>query len=122
MFVNTQNAKDVIQESFVSAFKHLKTFKGKASFGSWLKRIVINKSIDFKSAYELKLDVSKTEKSLENFSGYFKYSYVEMPLDKDVDIRIDIDINRGKLIYDSKSFPKIEEVGTRKVLKEKTRM
>lgn len=45
-----------------------------------------------------------------------------MPLDKDVDIRIDIDINRGKLIYDSKSFPKIEEVGTRKVLKEKTRM
>lgn len=77
----------------------------------------IKKSIDFKSAYELKLDVSKTEKSLENFSGYFKYGYVEMPLDKDLDIRVDIDINRGKLIYDNKSFPKIEKVGTRKVFK-----
>jgi len=35
-------AEDLLQDSFVSAFKNLKSYKGTASFGSWLKRIVIN--------------------------------------------------------------------------------
>ncbi|WP_192823823.1 RNA polymerase sigma factor [Rufibacter sp. LB8] len=38
-------AEDVLQESFLSAFRELHTFKGDSTFGSWLKRIVINKSI-----------------------------------------------------------------------------
>lgn len=40
------DAEDVLQESFVSAFKNLHSFKGTASFGSWLKRIVINNAIN----------------------------------------------------------------------------
>ena len=39
-------AEDVLQESFLSAFRELHTYKGDSSFGSWLKRIVINKSIN----------------------------------------------------------------------------
>ena len=42
---NTAEAEDVMQESFITAFNKLDTFKGEASFGSWLKRIVINNSI-----------------------------------------------------------------------------
>ncbi|MGV6845404.1 MAG: RNA polymerase sigma factor [Lutibacter sp.] len=38
-------AEDVMQESFLAAFKKLGSYKGEVSFGSWLKRIVINKSI-----------------------------------------------------------------------------
>ncbi|MDX5347245.1 MAG: RNA polymerase sigma factor [Hymenobacteraceae bacterium] len=38
-------AEDVLQESFVNAFSELNSYKGDASFGSWLKRIVVNKSI-----------------------------------------------------------------------------
>jgi len=38
-------AEDVMQESFLVAFTKLSTFKGEVTFGSWLKRIVINKSI-----------------------------------------------------------------------------
>ena len=34
-----------MQESFLSAFTKLHTFKGEVTFGSWLKRIVINNSI-----------------------------------------------------------------------------
>jgi len=41
-----EDAEDVLQESFVDAFKHLKKFKFDSSFGYWLKRIVINKSIN----------------------------------------------------------------------------
>lgn len=42
---DTAEAEDVMQESFITAFSKLNTFKGEASFGSWLKRIVINNSI-----------------------------------------------------------------------------
>jgi RNA polymerase sigma-70 factor (ECF subfamily) len=41
----TDEAEDVMQESMITAFDKLDTFKGNASFGSWLKRIVINNSI-----------------------------------------------------------------------------
>jgi RNA polymerase sigma factor (sigma-70 family) len=42
---NTAEAEDVMQESFITAFAKLDTFKGTATFGSWLKRIVVNNSI-----------------------------------------------------------------------------
>ncbi|WP_034258078.1 RNA polymerase sigma factor [Altibacter lentus] len=38
-------AEDVMQESFITAFEKLSSFKGDASFGAWLKRIVVNNSI-----------------------------------------------------------------------------
>lgn len=38
-------AEDCMQEGFISAFEKLDTFKAEASFGAWLKRIVVNKSI-----------------------------------------------------------------------------
>lgn len=43
---NRVEAEDVLQESFINAFTRLGTFKGEASFGSWLKRIVINQSLN----------------------------------------------------------------------------
>ena len=44
---NVEQAEDLVQESFVSAFKNLRSYKGTASFGSWLKRIVINTSLNY---------------------------------------------------------------------------
>jgi RNA polymerase sigma-70 factor (ECF subfamily) len=43
---NTQEAEDVMQDSFLHAFNKIQMYKGTGSFGSWLKRIVVNKSID----------------------------------------------------------------------------
>ena len=40
-------AQDVMQEAFIKAFKKIGTYTGQASFGSWLKRIVINQSLDW---------------------------------------------------------------------------
>jgi len=42
---NTAEAEDVMQESFITAFSKLQTLKDGATFGSWLKRIVVNNSI-----------------------------------------------------------------------------
>ncbi|WP_299440453.1 RNA polymerase sigma factor [uncultured Aquimarina sp.] len=41
-----EDAEDIIQDSFVEAFKNLTSFRYESTFGSWLKRIVINKSIN----------------------------------------------------------------------------
>ncbi len=41
-----EDAEDVLQESFVSAFRNLEHYRGDATFGSWLKRIVVNRSIN----------------------------------------------------------------------------
>lgn len=38
-------AEDVMQESFLSAFTKLDSFSQQVTFGSWLKKIVINNSI-----------------------------------------------------------------------------
>ena len=38
-------AEDVLQEAFLNAFQNIHTFRGEATFGSWLKTIVINKAV-----------------------------------------------------------------------------
>ncbi len=39
-------AEDIMQESFLAAFRNIKKYKGEVSFGAWLKRIVVNRSLD----------------------------------------------------------------------------
>ncbi len=39
-------AEDVMQEAFLSAFEKISTYSGSVSFGAWLKRIVVNRSLD----------------------------------------------------------------------------
>lgn len=41
-----QEAEDIMQESFLSAFRKIKMYSGEVSFGAWLKKIVINNSLD----------------------------------------------------------------------------
>ena len=43
---NTGDAEDVLQEAFLDAFRSLNDFHYHSTFGAWLKRIVINKSIN----------------------------------------------------------------------------
>lgn len=39
-------AEDIMQEAFIKAFKKIDSYKNEVPFGAWLKRIVINHSID----------------------------------------------------------------------------
>jgi RNA polymerase sigma-70 factor (ECF subfamily) len=43
-----EDAQDVVQEAFVKAYLSIKKFEGKASFYTWLYRIVYNLAIDYK--------------------------------------------------------------------------
>ncbi|MGB3145182.1 MAG: RNA polymerase sigma factor [Maribacter sp.] len=57
---DSAQAEDVMQESFLSAFTKLDTFNGEVTFGSWLKRIVINNSI-----YQYRKQQKKNEVALD---------------------------------------------------------
>jgi RNA polymerase sigma factor (sigma-70 family) len=43
---NEADAEDVLQEAFISAFRNLDHYRGDATFGSWIKKIVVNKAIN----------------------------------------------------------------------------
>ncbi len=41
-----EDAEDALQDSFIKAFSNLNQFNYQSTFGAWLKRIVVNHSID----------------------------------------------------------------------------
>ena len=43
---DAEEAEDVLQDAFISAFNNLERYRGDSTFGAWLKRIVVNKAIN----------------------------------------------------------------------------
>lgn len=80
---NVDDAEDVLQESFIKAFQRIEQFKGEVTFGAWLKRIVVNRCIDF-----LK---SKHQQTVE-----LKESYLHMAEDHDWSVEEGISIAQVK--------------------------
>ncbi len=72
---NKEDAEDIVQDSFVDAFKNLNSFKYDSTFGAWLKRIVINKSINYlkkKKIAVIPMDAHEfhlTEETVESFEA-----------------------------------------------------
>ena len=67
-----EDAEDVVQESFVEAFKKMDTFRFESTFGAWLKRIVINRSINHLKAKRLLFSSMENEREPveeENMEG-----------------------------------------------------
>ncbi len=44
---NEQDAEDIVQETFLRAYKQLNRYENRAGFGTWLYRIAANYSLDF---------------------------------------------------------------------------
>ena len=68
------DAEDVTQDAFVSAFRNLDSFKGTSTFGAWLKRIVVNKAINFLKKKRPEsmsmLEISQQERAISPESGH----------------------------------------------------
>src|SRR6266853_6312375 len=47
MTSNHEDANDLTQETFIKAYRALKSFKGDSSFYTWVYRIAVNKTINF---------------------------------------------------------------------------
>jgi RNA polymerase sigma-70 factor (ECF subfamily) len=55
---NWQDAEDVLQDSFMKAFTHLKDFEERSSFSSWLTRIAINSALMLLRKKRFRIEVS----------------------------------------------------------------
>lgn len=43
---NREDTEDILQESFTECFRNIDSFRFESTFGAWLKKIVVNKSIN----------------------------------------------------------------------------
>ncbi|MGB8190337.1 MAG: sigma-70 family RNA polymerase sigma factor, partial [Chitinophagaceae bacterium] len=70
---NHQDVEDLMQEAFISAFQHLDKFEQRASFKTWIIKIMINQC--FKKAQKMNYrnetasDTSKYEKAIPMFEN-----------------------------------------------------
>ena len=58
MTSNHEDANDLVQETFIKAYRALKTFKGDSSFYTWVYRIAVNKTINFLKQRKNRLHMS----------------------------------------------------------------
>jgi RNA polymerase sigma-70 factor (ECF subfamily) len=61
---NHEDAEDALQDSFLSAFAHLRNFDGRSSFSTWLTRIAINAAL-----MKLRKNHGSREISMDDLAG-----------------------------------------------------
>src|SRR5437879_4279558 len=58
---NEQDAEDVVQDSFLRAYRQLGRFESRANFGTWLYRITANCAVDLMRARQARRDQARAE-------------------------------------------------------------
>lgn len=86
------DAEDVMQDSFLDAFQKVDQYSEEGSFGGWLKRIVINNSLDFLNKKKSQIQLNDNLEVVEDT--------------KDIDIDIDDEIKIQDL---KKALEKIKD-------------
>ena len=87
-----EDAEDVLQESFVKIFKHIKSYRQDFSFEGWMRRIVVNTAIthyrkNLKHRHHQDIsEVQATPRDLENHTDLeftadeLEYAIAQLPL------------------------------------------
>ncbi|MGC2697809.1 MAG: sigma-70 family RNA polymerase sigma factor [Candidatus Angelobacter sp.] len=57
---NQQDAEEIVQETFLRAYKSLERFELRANFGTWLYRIAVNRTLDFLNARKTQMHTKET--------------------------------------------------------------
>lgn len=86
---NRNDAEDVLQEAFISAFNNLPSYRGDSSFGAWLKRIVVNKAINHVNKKRLEFldlkegsEISDDIETVDDGEQTFKVEQIKMALNQ----------------------------------------
>lgn len=66
------DAEDIMQESFLDAFQKLEKYSEEGSFGGWLKRIVVNNSIDHVNKNKLQTEFNEHMEVVEEENTDFE--------------------------------------------------
>ena len=85
--LNHDDADDVLQNTFVKVFQHLKNFKGESKLFSWMYRIATNEAITFihqKAKRNRQTGEAMQSKIIENLEAdvYFEGDAIQIKLQK----------------------------------------
>lgn len=80
---DSMEAEDIMQEAFLSAFEKIETYSGTVSFGAWLKKIVINRSLDVLSRKKAVFE------DIEAHIGISDTSYEEVKRHEEIDLQVE---------------------------------
>ncbi|RED42798.1 RNA polymerase sigma-70 factor (ECF subfamily) [Winogradskyella eximia] len=83
-YLSEEDAKDAMQEGFLKAFRHIEAYKPEATFGAWLKRIIINQCLDILK--KNKLEFAAVEVS-------------ELQISNEDDWHFDISITKQEILF-----------------------
>lgn len=72
---HTGDAEDILQDSFLEAFTRIGDFRHESSFGAWIKKIVVNRSINYLRKKKLVLFDEVAEKTDTDHREYFDDEY-----------------------------------------------
>jgi len=64
---NKQDAEDVLQDAFFQAYVNINKLRSIDSFGSWIKKIVINQCLKFLRSRVLFIDIDTVDQEIEDF-------------------------------------------------------
>lgn len=80
---DSMEAEDIMQEAFLSAFEKISTYSGIVSFGAWLKKIVINRSLDALSRKKVIFE------DIESHIGISDNSHEELKRYEEIDMQVE---------------------------------
>ena len=80
---DTMEAEDIMQEAFLSAFEKIDTYSGTVSFGAWLKKIVVNRSLDALNKRKAVFE------DIELHIGIRDESYEDHQRNEEIDIKVE---------------------------------
>src|SRR5579864_1805976 len=66
---NQQDAEELVQETFLRAYKSLERFELRANFSTWLYRIAVNRTLDFLNARKTQMQAKDTYQIAEYPDG-----------------------------------------------------
>ena len=77
---NTEDAADITQDTFIDAFTKLDQFAYKSTFGAWLKRIMVNKSLNFLNRKKVHFDLEDDMEVLPDEDDYLDVEHMMIQL------------------------------------------
>jgi RNA polymerase sigma-70 factor (ECF subfamily) len=107
-----ETAEDIVQDSFLKAYQKLSTFKGEASFRSWLCQITINTAKNKLRSRKPTVNIDDTQLSV-NTNG----EGIRIQVDLQAAVRTEVDLLPAKQklaltlrIYEDLSFQEIADI------------
>jgi len=84
MLGNSQDAEDILQNTFLNALTHLPTFEGRSSFSTWLYRIAANEALMLlrRKKPEVNLEDTEADESTEDLKPTQFVDWSALPEDE----------------------------------------